>query len=114
LHSAAARPETFTVDYTLGAKRYQGYLSTMPDGRIFVLPIFWHVGTRRWVRLEGDHADPRWRARHPADLELELFQLPRHQHRAGLRRREKKYKSTWTEMGIGCEACHGPAADTWR
>src|SRR4029077_5971285 len=24
-------PETFTVDYTLGAKRYQGYLSTLPD-----------------------------------------------------------------------------------
>ena len=25
--------ETFSVDYTLGAKRYQGYLSTLPDGR---------------------------------------------------------------------------------
>ncbi|MDP2323312.1 MAG: hypothetical protein Q8N51_04695, partial [Gammaproteobacteria bacterium] len=34
-----AAPETFAVDYTLGAKRYQGYLSTLPDGRIYVLPI---------------------------------------------------------------------------
>ncbi|MFN7976710.1 MAG: hypothetical protein U0P30_01155 [Vicinamibacterales bacterium] len=27
-------PETFTVDYTLGSKRFQGYLSTLPDGRM--------------------------------------------------------------------------------
>ena len=41
--SASRPPETFSVDYTLGAKRYQGYLSTLPDGRIYVLPVFWHV-----------------------------------------------------------------------
>ena len=42
-------PETFPVDYTLGAKRYQGYLSTLPDGRVYVLPAFWHLESRRWV-----------------------------------------------------------------
>ena len=42
-------PETFTVDYTLGAKRYQGYLSTLPEGRIYVLPVFWHIASKRWV-----------------------------------------------------------------
>ena len=47
--SAIAQPETFAVDYTLGAKRYQGYLSTLPDGRIYVLPAFWHIESRRWV-----------------------------------------------------------------
>ena len=30
-------------------KRYQGYLSTLPDGRIYVLPVFWHIESRRWV-----------------------------------------------------------------
>lgn len=35
--------ETYEVEYTLGAKRYQGYLSTRPDGRVCVLPAFWHV-----------------------------------------------------------------------
>ena len=43
------KPETFRVDYTLGAKRYQGYLSTLADGRIYVLPAFWHIESRRWV-----------------------------------------------------------------
>lgn len=30
-------PETFSVDYTLGFKRFQGYLSMQPDGRMYVL-----------------------------------------------------------------------------
>ncbi|MDP2052712.1 MAG: hypothetical protein Q8L75_03670, partial [Acidobacteriota bacterium] len=34
-----APPETFSVDFTLGSKRYQGYLSMLPEGRMFVLPI---------------------------------------------------------------------------
>ena len=42
-------PETFQVDHTLGFKRYQGYLSTLPDGRMYVLPAFWHVETKRWI-----------------------------------------------------------------
>ena len=44
-----APPETFAIDYTLGAKRYQGYLSTLPDGRIYVLPAFWHIASKRWI-----------------------------------------------------------------
>ena len=43
------RPRPIAVDYTLGAKRLQGYLSTLPDGRMYVLPVFWHVETRRWL-----------------------------------------------------------------
>jgi predicted CXXCH cytochrome family protein len=101
-------PETFTVDYTLGAKRYQGYLSTLPEGRIYVLPVFWHVASKRWVDWkeitpipDGAH-DLRqiWNANcfncHGTNI-VQGYDLD-----------EKKYRSTWTEMGIGCEACHGP------
>src|SRR5262245_35490568 len=45
--------EAFTVDYTLGARRFQGYLSKLPDGRIYVLPVFWHNETRRWMDYEA-------------------------------------------------------------
>ena len=40
---------------------------------------------RAVARLEGDHADPRRRPRHEADLERQLLQLPRHQPRSRLR-----------------------------
>ena len=47
---AGGRPaETYRVDYTLGSKRFQGYLSTLPDGRMYVLPVFWQVDSGRWL-----------------------------------------------------------------
>jgi predicted CXXCH cytochrome family protein len=104
-------PETFTVDYTLGAKRYQGYLSTLPEGRIYVLPVFWHVASRRWVDWkeitpipDGAH-DIRqiWNQNcfncHGTNI-VQGYDIP-----------TRQYRSTWTEMGIGCEACHGPGRE---
>ena len=107
--ASGGRPaETFTVDYTLGAKRYQGYLSTMADGRIYVLPAFWHIASRRWVDWkeitpipDGAH-DLRqiWNAN--------CFNCHGTNIVQGYDVETKRYNSTWTEMGIGCEACHGP------
>jgi tetratricopeptide (TPR) repeat protein len=48
--------ESFAVDDTLGSKRLRGYWSTLPDGRIYVLPAFWHVESRRW--LDWQEATP--------------------------------------------------------
>jgi predicted CXXCH cytochrome family protein len=101
-------PETFDVHYTLGAKRFQGYLTTLPDGRLYVLPVFWHVAQRRWVDWkeitpvpDGDH-DLRqiWNVTcfncHATNLDAN-FDVA-----------SKTYRTTWTEMGLACEACHGP------
>ena len=78
-------PESFTVDYTLGAKRYQGYLSQLPDGRMYVLPGVLAGRERALDRLEGDHAHSGRRARPASDLERELFQLPCDEPGAGVR-----------------------------
>ena len=104
-------PETFNVDYTLGAKRYQGYLSTLPEGRIYVLPVFWHVASKRWIDWkeitpipDGAH-DIRqiWNAN--------CFNCHATNIVQGYDIAAQRYNSTWTEMGIGCEACHGPGRE---
>ena len=104
-------PETFSIDYTLGAKRYQGYLATLPEGSIYVLPVFWHIASKRWVDWkeitpipDGAH-DIRqiWNAN--------CFNCHGTNIVQGYDVAEKKYRSTWTEMGIGCEACHGPGRE---
>ena len=104
-------PETFQVDYTLGAKRYQGYLSRLSDGRMYVLPVFWQVESGRWIDWkeitpipDGAH-DLRqiWNANcfncHATNL-VQGYDIA-----------SKQYRTTWTEMGIGCEACHGPGRE---
>src|ERR1700693_2867009 len=45
------------VDYTLGNRRIQHYLTTLPDGRIVVLPPTWDVQRKQWFH-NMDIADP--------------------------------------------------------
>jgi predicted CXXCH cytochrome family protein len=104
-------PQSFEVDYTLGSKRYQGYLSTLPDGQIYVLPAFWHIESRRWLDwkeitpIPDEAHDLRqiWNANCFNCHATNLVQ--------GFDPRAQVYNSSWTEMGIGCEACHGPGRD---
>jgi len=103
-----AKPETFRVDYTLGAKRYQGYLSTMADGRIYVLPAFWHIESRRWVDWKEITPIPEGAHDLRQIWNTNCFNCHGTNIAQGFDVAAKRYKSTWTEMGIGCEACHGP------
>ena len=100
--------ESFPIDYTLGARRFQGYLSTLPDGRIYVLPVFWHSETQRWL-------DYREITPVPDDPSHDFRQIWNvscvNCHATNLVRNfdaaRNRFQTTWTEMGIGCEACHG-------
>ena len=101
-------PETFTVAYTLGAKRFQGYLAKLPEGRIFVLPVFWHVTTKRWVDWKEITPIPDGAHGIRQIWNLNCFNCHATNIVQGYDINDQAYKSTWTEMGIGCEACHGP------
>ncbi len=106
-----AAPETFPVDYTLGAKRYQGYLASLPNGGIYVLPVFWQVDQKRWIDWkeitpipDGAHGIRQiWNAN--------CFNCHATNIVQGYDVNAKRYNSSWTEMGIGCEACHGPGRE---
>ncbi len=101
--------ETFEVHYTLGVNRFQGYLTKLPDGRIYVLPAFWHNAAKRWV--DWKEITPI-----PDDTDHDLRQIWNvtcvNCHATNLVRHfdaaTRTYATTWTEMGIACEACHGP------
>jgi predicted CXXCH cytochrome family protein len=101
-------PETFVVDYTLGAKRYQGYLSMLPEGRIYVLPVFWHIASRRWIDWKEITPIPDGAHDIRQIWNRNCFNCHGTNIVQGYDLDDKHYKSSWTEMGIGCEACHGP------
>jgi predicted CXXCH cytochrome family protein len=104
--------EKFEVHYTLGARRFQGYLSTLSDGRIYVLPVFWHNESGRWV-------DYKTITPIPDDPSHDLRQIWNvtcvNCHATNLVRNydvaRNTFATTWTEMGVGCEACHGPGRE---
>jgi predicted CXXCH cytochrome family protein len=101
--------DAFNVDYTLGARRFQGYLSKLPDGRIYVLPVFWHNESKRWVDykeitpIPDDPAHDLRQIWNVTCVNCHATNLARNFDAA-----KNTFATTWTEMGIGCEACHGP------
>ena len=101
-------PETFTVDYTLGAKRYQGYLAILPEGRIYVLPVFWHIASKRWIDWKEITSVPDGAHTLRQIWNSNCFNCHGTNIVQGYDIGAKSYNTTWTEMGIGCEACHGP------
>ncbi len=103
--------ETFAVDYTLGAKRYQGYLATLPEGRIYVLPVFWHVASKRWIDWKEITSVPEGAHNLRQIWNSNCFNCHATNLVQGYNVDEQKFKSTWSEMGIGCEACHGPGRE---
>ena len=51
--SLTGKPQEHHVDYTLGSRRIQHYLTTIDSGRIIVLPPSWDVQRQRVVRQHG-------------------------------------------------------------
>ncbi len=110
------QPETFKIAYTLGTAPLQQYLVVLDDGRIQALPFAWDArprqrGGQRWFHLYPD-ADVT-----PADP---LFWMrPRQNwnhmcgdcHTTAFSKRFSdatgRFDSQWSELGNGCESCHG-------
>ncbi len=103
--------EDFRPDLTLGEKRLQGYMSTLPDGRIYVLPLFWQREWQRWVGWRDLTPAPRTDGDQRQIWNINCFNC----HATNIQRQfdpgRRQYSTTWSELGVGCEACHGPGRE---
>lgn len=96
------------VDYTLGSRRVQHYLSRLDDGRIVVLPPSYDVTRKEWfhnldiVDLEESDAVKVqvWNSN--------CFGCHVSGEEKGFDPDRKTYTTTWTDFGTSCERCHGP------
>jgi len=114
----AGNIEEFKVAYVFGVYPLQQYLLPLSRGRLQALTIAWDArprkdGGQRWYHLypdeKIDHKDPlhwtgpylNWNARcaecHSTDVQKNYDADTR------------SYKTTFEEVNVGCEACHGPA-----
>ncbi len=109
----------FEVTYTFGVRPLQQYLVPFPDGRIQALPLAWDTrpasdGGQRWFHLYPGEPIPagdelHWTRR----LQNWNFSCAEC-HSTGLRRgydaEHDRYRTTWEEIDVACEACHGPGS----
>jgi hypothetical protein len=113
----------FDVKYTFGVYPLQQYLVEFPDGRVQALSIAWDArpkkeGGQRWF-----HLYPNERVTH--DDELHWTRPAQNWnfmcadcHSTGLKKNydaaADRFKTSWAEMNVSCEACHGPAHAIWN
>lgn len=98
------------IDYTLGSRRVQHYLTTLPDGRIVVLPPTWDVLRREWFH-NLDIVNPDEATQNPVQVwNSNCFGCHVSAGVKGFDSSANRYNTTWTDFGTNCERCHGPGA----
>ena len=103
------RPQEHRVDYTLGNRRIQHYLSRLPDGKVIVLPPSWDIVRREWFH-NLDIDDPE----EAPGVQVQVwnkncFSCHVSQQEKNFDPAAGQYRTAWLDFGINCERCHGPA-----
>jgi predicted CXXCH cytochrome family protein len=104
----------FEVTHTFGWYPLQQYLVPFPNGRLQCLPIAWDVREKKWYHLYP---------KEPLDPKDWLYWVNAGQnwngmcaecHSTNLKKNydlnTDAYKTTWSDIDVGCEACHGPGS----
>lgn len=121
---ADGKPAEFEVKYTFGVYPLQQYLVAFPDGRMQALRAAWDArpaseGGQRWFNLyPGEHIDAH-DALHWTRLNQNWNYMCADCHSTHLQRNydlaSNTFKTTWNDINVACEACHGPGSRhvTW-
>ncbi len=104
----------FEITHTFGWFPLQQYLVPFPGGRLQCLPIAWDVKEKKWYHLYPNapidpkdwlywtHAGQNWNG------------MCAECHSTNLRKnydiQNDAYRTTWSEIDVSCEACHGPGS----
>lgn len=112
------KPETFQVSDTFGLTPLQQYLVTFPDGRRQVLPWAWDArpkadGGQRWIHVYAQDIKPGDPLFWTGALQTWNHQCAECHSTAltkGYDLAANSYHTTFSEVSIGCESCHGPGA----
>jgi tetratricopeptide (TPR) repeat protein len=105
----------FEITHTFGWFPLQQYLIPFPGGRLQTLPIAWDDRDKQWFRVPPEE---------PVDPGDWLYWTNAAQNWNGMCAQchstnlEKNYdpetdsyNTTWSDIDVGCEACHGPGSD---
>lgn len=105
----------FLVSFVLGVEPLQQYMVEFPDGRIQCLGIAWDVKGKRWFHLYPDETIPHTDVLHWTKPAQNWNLMCAECHTTNLQKnynaKTDTYKTTWTNIDVSCEACHGPGSE---
>jgi tetratricopeptide (TPR) repeat protein len=115
------RLHDYEINYAFGVYPLQQYLIAMPGGRLQALGIAWdsrspEAGGQRWFILYPDHkirasSDPL----HWTGIDQTWNYMCADCHSTNVRKnydeQKRSYSTTFAEIDVSCEACHGPGSD---
>jgi predicted CXXCH cytochrome family protein len=114
----------YPISYTFGVYPLQQYLIDFPGGRKQALAIAWDArakdkGGQRWFHLNPkdkiDHTDQlHWTGRYQ-NWNLQCAECHSTNLKKGYDATTDSYKTTFSEINVACESCHGPGSGhiTW-
>ena len=109
----------FMVSHTFGVRPLQQYLIPFENGKFQCLPIAWNTIEKKWFQMAG-------MVYNPEDLQPGNWLYWTNQaqnwnsmcaecHSTNLQKnydlKTKSYHTTWSDINVNCEACHGPGSD---
>ena len=120
--------EDYPVLYVFGVEPLQQYLVEFPGGKLQCLPLAWDTRPRGEYKLKDGtrgEAGQEWFHLYPDDEDVvpgdALFWTEVNQnwnfmcaecHSTNLQKKfdvsANRYETTWSEINVACEACHGP------
>lgn len=109
----------YPIAYTFGVYPLQQYLIAFPGGRYQALNVCWDArpageGGQRWFHLypkeEVAHDDPlHWTGPYQ-NWNFMCAECHSTNVRKGYSAASNSYATTWSEIDVSCEACHGPGS----
>jgi predicted CXXCH cytochrome family protein len=116
---ADGKPRDFEIAYTFGVYPLQQYLVAFPGGRYQALPLAWDSrpkadGGQRWFHLYPKEAIQPGDPLYWTGMNQTWNYMCADCHSTGLRRNydlaSDSYKTSWSDIDVSCEACHGPGS----
>ena len=106
------KPHDYEIAYTFGWTPLQQYLVRFPGGRLQALPVAWDTERKRWFFLYPGRRIPsgdwlHW-TRNGQNWNGMCAQCHSTNLAKGYDAATDGYRTTWSEIEVSCEACHGP------
>jgi tetratricopeptide (TPR) repeat protein len=111
----------YRIEQVLGGKGLYSFLTTLEDGRIEALPLAYDISKKEWYEAENSTDSPLpngvnspkpilWSKRSFAASDA-CPNCHVSRHSVNYDSAKKMYTESWSEYGVNCETCHGPAGE---